>query len=194
MKKLEEIERIGSIAIDEMTIKPILKYKKNHGRFFGKVDMGNVVRDESGRLANKVLGFVYTGLRKRINITLAFFLVNKLKAEEQTKLTLYALTKAESLGLRIERLSTDNLSTNVQMFSLLNSSSKGHATPVVPHPVDSVAASLERPCIFRPLFLSYDPVHLFKNIRNQFIDREFLIKGRQVTFKTILQVYEKDKG
>ncbi|EFX76199.1 hypothetical protein DAPPUDRAFT_249318 [Daphnia pulex] len=38
-----------------MTIKPMLKYKRNKGRFFGKVDMGNVVRDESWRLANKVL-------------------------------------------------------------------------------------------------------------------------------------------
>ena len=193
VKKLEEIDKIGSIAIDEMTIKPMLKYKRNHGRFFGKVDMGNVARDESGRLANKVLAYVYTGLKKRINIPLAFFLVNKLKAEEQTKLTLYAVTKAESLGLRIERLSMDNLSTNVKMFSLLNSS-KEHSTPVVPHPVDSVAASLQWPCIFRPLFLSFDPVHLLKNIRNQFIDREFLIKGRQVSFKTILNVYEKDKG
>jgi hypothetical protein len=99
VKKLEEIDKTGSIAIDEMTIKPMLKYKRNKGRFFGKVDMGNVVRDESWRLANKVLAYVYTGLKKRINIPLAFFffLVNKLKAEEQTKLTLYAVTKAESL-------------------------------------------------------------------------------------------------
>jgi hypothetical protein len=177
-----------------MTIKMMLKYKRNHGQFFGKVDMGNVVRDESGRLANKVLAFVYTGLKKRINIPLAFFLVNKLKAEEQTKLTLYAVTKAESLGLRIEILSTDNISTNVKMFTLLNSCSKGQATPVVPHPVDLVAASLKWPCIFRPIFLSFDPVHLIKNIRNQFIDRLFLIKGRHVSFKTILNVYEKDKG
>ena len=98
-KKLEEIDKTGSFAIDKMTIKMMLKYKRNHGQFFGKVDMGNVVRDESWRLANKVLAYVYTGLKKRINIPLAFFffLVNKLKAEEQTKLTLYAVTKAESL-------------------------------------------------------------------------------------------------
>jgi hypothetical protein len=52
VKKLEEIHKTGSIAIDEMTIKPMLKYKRNHGQFFGKVDMGNVVRDDSEWLAN----------------------------------------------------------------------------------------------------------------------------------------------
>jgi hypothetical protein len=48
--------------------------------------------------------------------TASIFLVNKPKVEEQTKLTLYSVTKAESLVLRFERLSTDNLSTNVKMF------------------------------------------------------------------------------
>ena len=72
-KKLEELERFGSIAIDEMTIKPMSKYKRNHGRYFGKVDMGNVVRNESGRLVNKVLADVFTGLKKRVKIPLAFF-------------------------------------------------------------------------------------------------------------------------
>ena len=82
------------------------------------------------------------------------------------------------------------------MFALMNSGSTpdGQAVPVVPHPVDSVAASLKWPCIFRPLFLSYDPIHILKNIRNQFMDREFVINGKQVSFKTILKVYEKDKG
>jgi hypothetical protein len=83
------------------------------------------------------------------------------------------------------------------MFALMNSSSStpdGHAIPDVLHPVDSVAASLQWPCIFRPLFLSYDPVHILKNVRNQFIDREFLMNGKEVNFKTIVKVYEKDKG
>jgi hypothetical protein len=107
--------------------------------------------------------------------------VNKLKAEEQRKLKLHVIEKAESFGLRIERISTDNLSKNVKMFALMNSSSStpdGHKIPVVLHPVDSVAASLQWPCIFRPLFLSYDSVHILKNVRNQFIDREFLINGK----------------
>ena len=78
VKKLDEVEKFGTIAVDEMTIKPMLKYKRNHGRHFGKVDMGDVVTDESGRLANKVLAYVFTGLHKRLKIPLVLFLVNKL--------------------------------------------------------------------------------------------------------------------
>ena len=122
--------------------------------------------------------------------------MNKLKAEEQTRLTLHTIARVESFGLRVERLSTDNLSTNVKMFALMNSGSTpdGQAVPVVPHPVDPVAASLKWPCIFHPLVLSYDPVHILKNLRNQFMDREFVINGKEVSFKTILKVYAKDKG
>jgi hypothetical protein len=114
----------------------MLKYKRNHGRHFGKVDMGEVVTDESGRLANKVLAYVFTGLNKRLKIPLAFFLVNKLKAEEQTKLTLHTIARVESFALRVERLSTDNLSTNVKMFALMNSGSTpdGQAVPVCSAP------------------------------------------------------------
>jgi hypothetical protein len=136
VKKLDEVEKFGTIAVDEMTIKPMLKYKRNHGRHFGKVDMGEVVTDESGRLANKVLAYVFTGLNKRLKIPLAFFLVNKLKAEEQTKLTLHTIARVESFALRVERLSTDNLSTNVKMFALMNSGSTpdGQAVPVCSAP------------------------------------------------------------
>jgi hypothetical protein len=78
--------------VDEMTIKPVLKYKRNHGRYFGKVNY------ESGRLANKILAYFFTGLHKRLKIPLAFFLLNKLKVEEQTKLTLHTMAIVESFG------------------------------------------------------------------------------------------------
>jgi hypothetical protein len=46
-----------------MTIKPIKNSRKTTENVSEKY-MGNVVIDDSGRLANKVLAYVYTGLHK----------------------------------------------------------------------------------------------------------------------------------
>lgn len=186
-KNLSDSERIVNIQIDEMTIKPSEKYNRNFGKYFGGVDMGGVVQTPKNQLANKVLAFVMSGFSTHYRIPVAIFFVKQLTAEEQTKLTIHVIERIEVCGFSTFRLVTDNLSTNVKMFSLL---SNGILSPVVPHPVDEIAKSLLVPCIFRPLVLSFDPCHAFKNVRNQAFDRTLEINGQLVSFAPVLKIYE----
>lgn len=102
------------------------------------------------------------------------------------------MEKLESYGFRVICLVTDNLSVNVKMFHLLND---GISFPIVPHPVDAVAASARLPCIFRPLFLSFDPCHVIKNVRNQFIDRIFVPEpGKMESFQPIRKTFENQQA
>ena len=190
-KKFSAEELIANLQIDEMTIKLSEKYNRNFGTFFGGVDMGGVVELKTNELANKVLAFVLSGFSYHYRIPVAIFLVNKLTAEEQTKLTIHVIQRTEVSGFNIFRLVTDNLSTNVKMFALLNGGEKSEELRVVvPHPVDEMAQQRLGSCIFRPLVLSFDPCHGLKNVINQGVDRDFEIDGKLVSFKPLVLIYE----
>lgn len=83
---------------------------------------------------------------------------------------------------------TDNYSVNVNMFSHLND---GVLHPVVKHPLQpfNEYQMKETACSFRPMFLSYDPVHILKNVRNQFLGRNLTIDGKSITPKFVTMIY-----
>ncbi|KAH7963757.1 hypothetical protein HPB52_022721 [Rhipicephalus sanguineus] len=66
----------------------------------------------------------------------------------------------EEIGFRIVRIVTDNHQTNAAMFR--DMSDDNTLQHVVPHPVREGD----------PLFLSFDPSHLIKNLRTNFLERE----------------------
>ena len=99
----------------------------------------------------------------------------------------------EATGFKVVRVVTDNLSVNVTMFSKMNGNTH---CPVVPHPVQPYTEKEMEimPCVFRPLFLSYDYCHVTKNIRNQFLDRNFHINGQEISSKYAKMIYDLQKG
>ena len=130
--------------------------------------MGNVKRDESGRLASIILAYVYTGLKNAWTYRYYYFLVNKTGGTDKTNVF---CDKGRILSVAFWTNFYGQSINKRQNVSLLNSSSKGHATPVISHLVDSVASSLRWPCFFRRLYLRcFNPDHILKNIRNKFVD------------------------
>ncbi|XP_077523260.1 uncharacterized protein LOC144134172 [Amblyomma americanum] len=75
-------------------------------------------------------------------------------------MTLSVIKAVEEAGIRIVRVVTDNHQTNTAMFRDMSE----HSTlqPVVRHPVREGD----------PLFLSFDPNHLIKNLRTNLLERE----------------------
>ncbi|XP_077523481.1 uncharacterized protein LOC144134442 [Amblyomma americanum] len=75
-------------------------------------------------------------------------------------MTLSVIKAVEEAGIRIVRVVTDNHQTNTAMFRDM---SEGNTLqPVVRHPVREGD----------PLFLSFDPNHLIKNLRTNLLERE----------------------
>lgn len=109
MKRLEseaqtliEMEKYGSLIVDEMTIAPSETYVSNLEKFCGKVDMGGVVNvDDDDRLANRMLGLIFSGLSTYYKIPVAFFLVNQLNAEQQLLLVTDVIKKLKRLDSKL---------------------------------------------------------------------------------------------
>lgn len=74
------------------------------------------------------------------------------------------------------RIVTDNAKTNVGLFKKIAGNDTSFC---LPHPLDHG----------RVLFLSYDYTHLLKNIRNQWIERRFVINNATVSFDVIKKNY-----
>ncbi|XP_077512961.1 uncharacterized protein LOC144124183 [Amblyomma americanum] len=75
-------------------------------------------------------------------------------------MTLSVIKAVEEAGIRIVRVVTDNHQTNTAMFR--DMSEDNTLQPVVRHPVR----------VDDPLFLSFDPNHLIKNLRTNLLERE----------------------
>ncbi|KAH7940672.1 hypothetical protein HPB49_003537 [Dermacentor silvarum] len=75
-------------------------------------------------------------------------------------MTMEVLKVVEHVGFRVVRIVTDNHQTNVALFKRLNED--GTLYHAVPHLLREGT----------PLYLSFDPNHLIKNIRTNFLERE----------------------
>jgi hypothetical protein len=104
-----------------MTIGPGEEYIPQLDKFVGKVDMGGMIHPKDQyQLANKMLGYIVVGLNAYFKIPVAYFLVSHLTAKEQEALTLQVIDDVEDCGFKINRLVTDNLAVNTNMFKRMN--------------------------------------------------------------------------
>lgn len=103
-KRLCRLGKMGSLIIDEMSIKPSQKYLRNIGQYIGFVDLGSL--NEVGlahKLANKMLTFVFQCLSKPYAIPVAYFPVKDLTGEQLHALTLEVIRELEALGFQVVR-------------------------------------------------------------------------------------------
>jgi hypothetical protein len=116
-----------------MTIGPGEEYIPQLDKFVGKVDMGDIIHPKDQyKLANKMLGYIVMGLNRYFKIPVAYFLVSHLTAKEQEALLLQVFKDVEDCGFKINRLVTDNLAVNTNMFKRMNG---GVLHPVIRHPI-----------------------------------------------------------
>jgi hypothetical protein len=86
---------------------------KNVDKLVGHVDMAGIVEPVNGaKLANKMLTFAINGLANSFCIVVGYILVNKMTAEELSKLTLHILEEVEKIGFTVVGAVADNASTN----------------------------------------------------------------------------------
>jgi hypothetical protein len=172
-----------NIALDEVAIKPNGTYVKHVDKLVGHVDMAGIVETKNeNKLANKSLKFAINSLANSLcTIIVGYFLVNKMTAEELSKLTLHVIEEVERTGFVVVGAVADNASKNTKMFKMINPDQI--LSHVIPHPNDAK----------RKLFLSFDSSHIIKNVRNQFIDRSLQRNGKPIKFDFIKRLHLKQK-
>lgn len=154
-------ETYCSLIIDEMSIQEKTVYDRQVDRIFGFVDMGKATSDSGPpQVANRLLCFVLRGLATSYVIPVAYFFTRRMKHAELQSMTLAVMEAVESCGFHVVRLVTDNHQTNTAMFR--DFSEDGILQHVVRHPLRENDL----------LFLSFDPNHIIKNLRNNLLERE----------------------
>lgn len=158
-----EQEAYCSLIIDEMAIQQKVIYDKQVDKIFGLVDMG-AAEDTTTvpEVANRLLCFVLRGLSTAYVIPVGYYFTRALKHDKLFSMTMEVMEAAEQVGFRVARVVTDNHQTNVALFK--DFSEDGALAHAVPHPLREGD----------PLFLSFDPNHLIKNLRNNFLERELM--------------------
>ncbi|KAL3245355.1 hypothetical protein MRX96_046990 [Rhipicephalus microplus] len=158
-----EQEILCSLIIDEMAIQQKVMYDRQLDTVFGLVDMGPEQQScATPEVANRLLCFVLRGLSTAYVITVGYFFTRCLRSEQLCSMTMNVMKAVENVGFRVTRIVTDNHQSNVALFKSL--SEDGMLAHVVPHPLRQGD----------PLFLSFDPNHLIKNLRNNLVEREMM--------------------
>ncbi|KAH7953561.1 hypothetical protein HPB49_010084 [Dermacentor silvarum] len=157
---LSDKEPYCSLIVDEMSIQQKVTYDRQVDRIFGLVDVQCQAREPAAVVANRLLCFVLRGLSTVYVIQVGYFFTRNLKHDKLLLLMRSVIKAVEEIGFRIVRIVTDNHQTNTAMFR--NLSDDNTLQHVVPHP--------EREG--EPLFLSFDPSHLIKNLRTNLLERE----------------------
>lgn len=185
-----DMQRIGSLILDEMTIAPAEQYDRNNQIYLGKVNVAGITPINEDNLANRTLGFVFSGLSTHYSIPVAF--VNKLTGQQLHDLTIHVIKELEKATFKVVRIVADNASINVACFKLLIPNS--NLSHVVPHPVQPAVCEDNENESERQLFLSFDYCHILKNVRNQHLDRNFQINGEEISSSYAKRIFEMQKN
>lgn len=150
---LDERQRICNLLLDEVYVKPELTYKS------GKLE-GVALKDDSSeiRLATTVQSFMISSIVKKSKDVVGLFPCKDLTAEQLQKLTLEVLKMLTDIGYRVLCLISDNNSVNRKMYGIL---CNGSISSSFKNPFDTT----------QNVFLLFDSVHLFKCIRNNWLNQ-----------------------
>lgn len=143
----------------------------------GENDLGDEILPASPcetELANSLCNFLINGLTVKFSCLVGSWPVRALASNTLLALTKHVIKYVEMCGFKIIRIVGDNAKINVKLFELLHTR-KDEDEFKVTHPFDSN----------RILHLSYDHSHVFKNVRNQLVDRIFQINGKEICFSLI---------
>lgn len=108
---------------------------------------------------------------------MAFYFTRQLTGAQLNLLTKKVVVEVEESGFQILRIVTDNCSVNVNMMKEM---CNGPILSEISHPNDNN----------RPLYLSFDSSHILKNIRSQFLNKDFFHQGKMISSIHLKKLYE----
>ncbi|KAH7937277.1 hypothetical protein HPB49_009923 [Dermacentor silvarum] len=149
------------------------------GRVFGLRDKPSSGTPGGSKetLGNRVLCFVLHGIASSYRIPCSYYFTKQLSGRDLFAWTEEVINAVESCGFLIVRIVTDNYSANSTMFKLMGN---GYLSTVVEHPHDTN----------RVIFLSFDPCHVLKNVRSQFLERELTDGVGDISGIFVQKLYE----
>lgn len=172
---MTEMNRICCLVLDEISLKCGFKYSKQEDKVMGFEDFGCGV--DTGKVANHALVLMARGLFDRWKQPIAYFFVcNTTPAKKLHELVTECIKKLRIAGFTVVSVVCDQGATNRQMFDTFG------VTADVPY-VD-VDGDI--------VHFMYDPPHLVKCLRNNFMKYDLMFNGHRVKWQHVLDFYTRD--
>lgn len=154
---------LGALIFDEIAIRQHVKYDGT--KFSGYIDMGQDIACDDCTLATKALVFMIMCINDAWKLPIAYFLINKLSAEEKSNLVLQCISAVHTAGMRVVSITCDGMITNQSLFKSLGCKFNDVTSLQTwfPHPDTNE----------KIVFL--DPCHMLKLVRNVFGDLKHLV-------------------
>lgn len=174
-KVMPELNRNCCLVLDEISLKCGLKYCKREDRVIGYEDFGT--GNESQKVANHALVLMARGLFDRWKQPIAYFFAhNSSPAVKRHELVAESIRRLRSVGFTVQCVICDQGATNRQMFSMFG--------VTVDEPFVDVDGDV--------VHFMYDPPHLVKCIRNNFMKYDIMFNENRVRWQHVLDFYNRD--
>lgn len=169
-------EKVCVISFDEMTLKKGLEYSKAMDLIEGFEDLGYLGR--GSRIGKQALVFMARGLYSTWKQPLMYFISEFGTSHGQlTKLIMATLDEIQKIGFIPKVIVCDQGSNNRSAYR-------------------DLGVSLDRPYFYsgaKKIFAIYDVPHLFKSLRNNMLNGDYILDGGKICFSDIKRAYEIDR-
>ncbi|KAH6937739.1 hypothetical protein HPB50_003746 [Hyalomma asiaticum] len=177
---LSSKQHMASLIIDEASIKQKCIYDRKADVVFGLKDKpeSNMTTHRKKPLPTESSALFC--ITSRYKIPCSYYFTRQLSSRDLFAWTKEVTAAVESCGFIIVRFVTDNYSANVTMSKF---KVNGSLNTVVRHPHDTI----------RVIFLRFDPCHVLKNVRDQFLYRELIEGIGAISGVLVQKLYEHQK-
>lgn len=175
LQALEEVDRYCSLCLDEMSLKAHLFYNITKDEIIGFEDIGN---GKTLKPACNALVFMVRGIYNNWKLPIGYFFVNTTcSAIDLREILMQTLKLLMEIGFKIVNIISDMGSNFIQLGNLLG------ITP-------------EQPFFYaedKKIFYMFDPPHLIKATRNNFMKHKFVLGTEETSWDFIKRFYEEDQ-
>ncbi|CAG9133341.1 unnamed protein product [Plutella xylostella] len=179
----DEKKKMCSVVFDEMSLEAALTYDKNKDSINGFVELN----EKKNEFADHALVFMLRGAVYKWQQPVAFYYCQGATSGMQLKSILKDVISAVvECGLKPIAVICDQGSAFQSAIKSLRDDTKRDQILANQEPDDTITISGAN------LSIIYDPSHLIKGIRNNFLNKDIIIDGEISKWRDIMDVYETD--
>lgn len=188
---MDEANKYCCLLFDEMSLEASLSFNKSKDCISGFEDCGD---GRKKKFADHVSVFMARGIRRKWKQPICFYFsehgMNAAQIAKQLKLVISSL---QSIGLHVVATICDQAASNTAAMNILQSETQ----------MKAMSAGAENRCFGfdangEEIFILYDPPHLLKRIRDNFIDGKAKFQWQHneqvASWNDIVSLYELDDG
>lgn len=167
--------------MDEMSIRQHLQYDSVTATYYGRVDLGNGMTNDSLDMAKECFVLMAVSVNENWKIPIGYFLVSNLNSSQKSELIKHALTILQLKGVIIISLTFDGCATNLTTAKLLGCNFN----------INSLNTCFDFNGIPNKIVTFMDPAHMVKLVRNAFGEKkQFLdIDDNMIDFDYVVRLF-----